>query len=217
MAQPATFADFKEQEREAKKGIILQAAIKVFSEKSLQTASLREIAETAGISHANIYRYFDDKQALFVEAFILGAEELIERLEAVLAAKPGEQLLEAIAETFMGYLQEHEHYFMMMTQFMLDGSLSADSVERLNRTMKAFLGTIEKAARLAGGAANARYLAHTFFACLNGILITFHNYPGRSREELTAHMKTLALIFIQMFRDGLSSGNYNQHIPGGPP
>jgi hypothetical protein len=81
--------------------------------------------------------------------------------------------------------------------------------------MKAFLDTLEKGVRLAGGAGNPRYLAHSFFASLNGILITFHKYPGRSREELTEHMKTLTLIYTQMFRDGLLAGNYHRHIQGG--
>jgi AcrR family transcriptional regulator len=215
MADPRTFAQQKEKEREAKKGIIVRAAIGVFSEKSLREASLRDIAEAAGISHPTIYRYFEDKQSLFVEAFAQGAEELIDRLESVLDSQPPESLLEALAETFMGYLLEHEHYFTMMTQFMLDGSLSADSVARLNTSMKAFLDTLEKGVRLAGGAGNPRYLAHSFFASLNGILITFHKYPGRSREELTEHMKTLTLIYTQMFRDGLLAGNYHRHIQGG--
>jgi AcrR family transcriptional regulator len=217
MTDPATFADYREQEREVKKQIILQAAIRVFSQKSLQQASLRDIAEQAGISHATIYRYFQDKQALFVEAFIMGAEELIERLEAVVASSPAESLLEATAETFLDYLNEHEHYFTMMTQFMLEGSLSQDSVARLNQSMKTFLDVIERAIRLAGGQADGRTLAHTFFACLNGILITFHNYPGRSRQELEAHMKTLAHVFIRMFKGDMAADNANRSIPGGAP
>lgn len=215
MTDTKTFAQHKEQEREAKKGIIIRAAILVFSEKSLHETSLRDIAEAASISHATIYRYFEDKQSLFVEAFTQGIEELIDRLESVLDSQPRASLLEALAETFTGYLLDHEHYFAMMTQFMLDGGLSADSVARLNTSMKAFLDTLEKGVRMAGGEGSPRYLAHSFFASLNGILITFHNYPGRSREELTEHTKTLTLIYTQMFRDGLLSGNYQRHILGG--
>ena len=213
MDSPTTFAGFKEREKEAKKQIILQAAIRVFSEKSLQSASLREIAEQAGISHANIYRYFQDKQSLFVEAFLLGAEELTAKMERIIQSPPSRDLLQATAETLIDYLNENEHYFVMMTQFMLEGGLSPESVHSLNAAMKSFLDRIETIAQMAGGHRNARYLAHTFFACLNGILITFHNYPGRSKQELDRHMKTLSHVFIQMFEDGMSTGNYNLHIP----
>jgi len=41
----------------------------VFSEKPLQKVSMREIAINAGISHASIYRYFHDKNELFLEVF----------------------------------------------------------------------------------------------------------------------------------------------------
>lgn len=213
MSAPSTFADLKLREKEAKKEIILQAAIQVFSEKSLHKASLREIAEVAGISHASIYRYFQDKQTLFLQAFLLGVQELGRMLDSLIDSGPRQDLLELTAQTLLDYLRENEHYFTMMTQFMLQGGLSAQSLQDLNRAMKSFLDRIETISRMAGAKTNARYLAHTFFACINGILITFYNYPGRNRQELNQHMWTLALIFIQMFKDGLSTGNFSQHLP----
>ncbi len=215
MGAPETFSDFKDQEKEAKKKIIARAALRVFSEKPLQKSSLREIAEKAGISHASIYRYFQDKQALFVEAFLLGAEELIRKMDALIENPPESDLLQEAAGILMNYLTENEHYFMMMSQFMLDGELSPKSLENLNLAMKSFLDRIEAVVRMAGGESGLRYLAHTFFAVINGILITFRNYPGRSRDEVNTHMKTLSLIFVQMFKDGIAAGNYNLHITGG--
>jgi AcrR family transcriptional regulator len=217
MSDPVTFAEFKEKEREAKKRIILQAAIRVFGKKSLNSASMREIAEEAGISHASIYRYFRDKQALFVEAFLLGVQELQEKLEAILRSPPEEEVLQLTAQTLLDYLSRNEHYFAMMTQVMLEGDLSEESVGALNSGMRSFLDRIEAVARLAGAEHNVRYLSHTFFACLNGILISFYNYPGRSREDVESHMKTLARVFIQMFTDGIRTGSYNHQIPGGRP
>jgi len=217
MSDPLTFADFKEREREAKKRIILQAAIRVFSKKTPDSATMREIAEEAGISHANIYRYFRDKQALFVEAFLLGVEELEGKLEAILQSPPQEGLLQLTAQTLLDYLNQNEHYFAMMTQVMLQGYLPEESVSALNKGMRSFLDRIEDIARLAGAEGNVRYLSHTFFACLNGILITFYNYPGRNREDVESHMKTLARIFIQMFTDGIRTGSYNHNIQGGQP
>lgn len=213
MSDPSTFADFKLLEKETKKKIILQAATRVFSEKSLHKANLREIAEEAGISHANIYRYFHDKQALFVQSFLLGVQELNEKLDEIINFPPQGDLLNNSAAMFVDYLHENEHYFMMMTKFMLEGGLSRSSMQNLNQAMKDFLDRIETIVQMAGGRENSRYLSHTFFACLNGILISFINYPGRSREELREHMKTLTMLFVQMFKDGIHTGNFNQHIP----
>ena len=215
MNHPATFTDFKIREKQAKKEIILQAAIRVFSEKSLHKSSLREIAEEAGISHANIYRYFQDKQSLFVESFLVGAEELIDKLESIINSPPDGDILQISAEIFIDYLNDNDYYFMMMTQFMLEGGLSDDSLRSLNKAMKLFLDKGETITQMAGGRDNLRYLSHTFFSCLNGILITFRNYPGRDNEELRSHMKTLSCLFVQMFRDGINSGNYNKYLSGG--
>ncbi len=215
MSAPTTFAALKAQQKETKKSIILHSAIRVFSQKSLHKASLRDIAEEAGISHASIYRYFQDKQSLFVQAFLLGVQELSAKLDHILHSHSENDILQITADTLLDYLNKNEHYFTMMTQFMLEGGLSSESVLDLNLAMRSFLDKLEKITRIAGGKSHLRHLAHTFFACINGILITFHNYPGRSKQELQKHMQTLSMIFVQMFRDGLATENYKQHIPAG--
>ena len=44
---------------------IYEAAIKEFSEKGFNKASMREIAKSAGMTVGNLYRYFRGKEALF--------------------------------------------------------------------------------------------------------------------------------------------------------
>ena len=39
-----------------------------------------------------------------------------------------------------------------------------------------------------------RPLSHAFFAALNGVLITFRNYPGRSAKAVRQHMLKIAGI-----------------------
>ncbi len=43
--------------------------------------------------------------------------------------------------------------------------------------------------------------AQAFFASLTGVVMTFRNYPNRTKEEKRKHMHTLALLIMQ---DGLS-------------
>ena len=208
-----SFGEFRQQEKETKKDIILGAAIRVFSEKSVQRTSLREIAQEAGISHPNIYHYFRDKQTLFVDAFLVGAQELMQRMESSVHLSSQRDPLAAAADTIISYLQENEYYFMMMTQFILEGQLSPDCVHRLNEAMKSVLSRIDSVLQNAGATNNVRYLSHTFFACINGILITYRNYPGRDSQEIDQHMRTLASIFLQLLKDGILTGNYKAHLP----
>jgi len=62
MAQRGPYQKGKIKRRE-----ILLAAIEVFSRRGYRGASIREIAETVGLTQAGIFHYFASKEELFVE------------------------------------------------------------------------------------------------------------------------------------------------------
>ncbi len=47
------------------RGLILEAALQLFSKQGYRGTSIREIAEAAGLSTGNVYHHFPDKEALF--------------------------------------------------------------------------------------------------------------------------------------------------------
>ncbi len=47
---------------------IVEAALRVFAKKGYAAATIGEIAATAGISTGNVYRYYENKEALFEDA-----------------------------------------------------------------------------------------------------------------------------------------------------
>jgi TetR/AcrR family transcriptional regulator len=55
---------------------ILNAAVKLFSEKGYAAVSMRGVAEEAGVSKANIYHHFDSKEALYKAIVRESAAEL---------------------------------------------------------------------------------------------------------------------------------------------
>jgi len=191
MKKSRSFGTLREQEREARRDIIVGAAERVFAQKPFDTVSIRDVAREAGISHASIYRYFPDQRALFVEAFLRGAEKLERLIDG--ASSGG---VESIAETYLRFLVDNDQYFRMMTHFMLDGSLSGEQLDRLNAAERMVLDRLEK---VFGSSKNARKLSHAFFAAMNGVLISFRNYPGRSRDEVIGHMIELGRIIALKF------------------
>ena len=54
MQELATFIKLREDEREIRKNLILEAAMKLYSEKSFYDVGMRDIALEAGISAAAI-------------------------------------------------------------------------------------------------------------------------------------------------------------------
>lgn len=200
------FARLKEQEREARRAVIIDAAEQVFATKPFNKVSMRDIAQEAGISPALIYRYFPDQQHLFVEAFLRGTTRLIEIYEELLNSGDKVTIKDA-ASQFITYLSEHEQYFKMMTHFMLDGTLNAELLDRLNSIERSMLDQFDRLFRKIGAKGDTRMISHTFFAALNGILITFRQHPGRSKQEVQEHMEKIGGIVSRLFEHALSQGD----------
>ena len=195
------FSSLKAQEKRARQDVIVDAAQRVFATKPFNKVSIRDVAREAGISHASIYRYFPDQQALFVEAFLRGAKEIVQVLDDIVRnSEQGD--IEKVTEEFVTYLIENDQYFRMMTHFMLDGSLSAEMVEKLNAMERLLFDEFDKLflKMTEAGEGEVRLLSHAFFAALNGVLITFRNYPGRNREEVIRHMRRIAGIIANKFK-----------------
>ncbi len=199
------FMNNHDDRRLIRKTAIIEAAEKVFSEKSFSKVSMRDIARQAGISPALIYRHFPDQQHLFVEAFLLGTQRLLERFTDMLSRDdaPG---LEAASDIFIAYLTEHEQYFKMMTHFMLEGTVHEGLLDRLNDIERSMLLQFDRLFEKSGARHNVRLISHCFFACLNGILITFRQHPGRTREEARGHMNHIGHVMARMFLHAIRTG-----------
>jgi AcrR family transcriptional regulator len=198
MKKKNTFAEFKNNEKRARQGMIVQSAQRIFAVKTFNKVSIRDIAREAGISHASIYRYFPDQQSLFVEAFLHGAEEITAVLDGIIK-NSRKKPIENVAKAYLGYLIDNDQYFRMMTHFMLDGSLSAEMVEKLNAAERQIFDKFDTLFRKVNMPEPVRPLSHAFFASLNGVLITFRNYPGRSAKALHQHMHKIAQVIVSQF------------------
>jgi AcrR family transcriptional regulator len=55
----------REEKSERSRRLVLDAALRLFSHAGFRSTSVREIAETAGVSIGNVYHHFPDKEAIF--------------------------------------------------------------------------------------------------------------------------------------------------------
>ena len=60
--------------KENKKELIIREALKLFSEKGFAAVSMRDLAESVGISVSTIYHYYESKQALVKDMIELANE-----------------------------------------------------------------------------------------------------------------------------------------------
>lgn len=193
-----TFSHLKDEAKLARQEIIIEAAKRVFAVKPFNKVSIRDIASEAGISHASIYRYFPDQQALFVEAFLHGAKEIGITLEGIIENAKTPDIIK-MSDAYVTYLMDNDQYFRMMTHFMLDGSLSEEKIEKLNAAERRIFDQFDKLFRKMNKPEPVRLLSHALFAALNGVLITFRDYPGRTPAAVRQHMLNIARVIARSF------------------
>ncbi|SFG83187.1 transcriptional regulator, TetR family [Desulfotomaculum arcticum] len=197
----STLIKLKENEREVRRNLIIDASVSLFARKPFNQVGMRDIAAEAGISPASIYRYFADRDELFVEALYREAKVIGKNLEKLLEENKNASM-EKLACDFVEYLLDHDTFFQMMSHFMIDGGINETSLARFNEIERYLLNIFDESFAKIGVKENVRLVSHAFFASLNGILITFRNYPGRDKKEIRKHMLRLASITAGVFEKG---------------
>ena len=75
------------QHRSAGEAAILDAAASLFSEHGYDRVSMRQVAEAAGVSKANIYHHFQSKEALYLAIMHASADKLSALVENLAEGK----------------------------------------------------------------------------------------------------------------------------------
>ncbi len=203
MAGRNTLNKLKQQEREIRENLIVDAARTVFGSKTYDQVSMNEIAKAAGIAKSSIYTYFPNQEALFVETAFRDTGKFIAALKKRVQAERSPSL-EAFMDDYLDYHIEHDAHWRMITHFALHGNIGEASAEKLNQISRQVMDLLETVLKKFDYQGDTRLLSHTLFAALSGIMISFRKYPGRTEPARIAHMKRIAklvermlLVFIQ--------------------
>jgi AcrR family transcriptional regulator len=203
MAGRNTLSKLKQQEREIRENLIIDAARTVFGAKTYDQVSMNEIAKAAGIAKSSIYTYFPNQEALFVETAFRDTGKFIAALKERVQDERSPSL-ESFINDYLDYNIEHDAHWRMITHFALHGNIGEASAEKLNQISKQVMDLLETVMKKFDYQGDTRLLSHTLFATLSGIMISFRKYPGRTEPARIAHMKRIAkmvermlLVFIQ--------------------
>jgi AcrR family transcriptional regulator len=197
MTRRDTLNQLKQQEREVRENLIIEAARTVFGARTYDQVSMNEIAKAAGIAKSSIYTYFPNQEALFVETAFRDTEKFI----AVLKKRVEEERSPALAtliDDYLDYHIDHDAHWRMITHFALHGNIGEASAEKLNRISRQVMDLLETVLKKFAYPGDTRLLSHTLFAALSGIMISFRKYPGRSEQERISHMKRIAKMVERM-------------------
>ncbi|MFZ5569851.1 MAG: TetR/AcrR family transcriptional regulator [Thermodesulfobacteriota bacterium] len=197
MADTNTLSELKMQEREARRRLILDAAGQLFAEKDFRSVTVREIAKAAGTSIGTIYNHYPNLTELFLDIFLRHAREITRILDA--GSRREAPSLDRLCELYITYLNDNMTFYQMMGHFMLGGEMSAAATQKLNTVMKPLMDRIAGVIGATGIHPQPRLIAHSLFSALNGIMISYARYPGRSQEEIRRHTIRLAGLVAGIF------------------
>lgn len=209
MHDNSKFSKLKETEREARKAILIEATLELLAEKPFDEIGVRDIAAAVGVSPASMYRYFPSRESLFVESFIKDLQT-IERWLDDLILQTEDFSMENFARALVSHLIKSEPTFQMMSYLMIKGEMEESLLRKFNAVQRSILNKIDTFLLKAGIETDSRMFSHVFYSALNGILMTFRNYPGRSKEEVEKHITNLAELLCKIFRYGVASPLFDE-------
>lgn len=168
-----------------KRGLILDAARRIFEADGLDGASLRAIAAAAGYTPAALYFHFDSKEAIYAEVLRGSLVNLGQAVNgAVSRARLPPERLRAAAMAFFRYYDDNPRDldlgFYLFRGGMKPHGLGKERDEILNAALELALAPIAEAAQGLGARLDeARFLMADIFAHAAGLLLLAHT--GRIR------------------------------------
>src|SRR5947208_1573780 len=189
-----------------KRGLILDAARKVFETDGLDGASLRAIAAAAGYTPAALYFHFESKEAIYAEV-LRGSLASLGRAvsRAILRSKAPADRLRAAAMAFFRYYADNPRDldlgFYLFRGGMKPRGLGRERDEILNAALEQGLQPIADAALALGARRDeAKLVLVDIFAHAAGLLLLAHT--GRIRM-FGASAPSLMERFVERLIAGL--------------
>ncbi len=106
---PSDLTPAQEERRRA----ILEAAERLFADGRFDEVLMEDVAEEAGVAKGTIYRYFADKESLYLTVLTEGFEELQRQIREVASPDPVDRLEHAV-RAVVGYMSRNRFLFRLM-------------------------------------------------------------------------------------------------------
>jgi AcrR family transcriptional regulator len=109
----------RERLKEETQRAILEAAEQVFGASGLSGARMDDIAARAGVSVGTLYNHFEDRDALLSTLIVSRREDLLRRLDDVLAAhdrEPFEPQLEHFLRSVLEHFDSHKAFLAILLE-----------------------------------------------------------------------------------------------------
>lgn len=194
-------------EKRERRDLILAAAKAEFSAHGYRGATVRTIAEAAGLTPGSVYQYFDSKLSLYRTLSLAGLDALERFIAESGAADPGGAAdgVRALAGAYLRFFEEERQLYdiividhLGVSDFFEDLSLVPELERRTEGLLSLLASLIEKGGRQGEfRRVDAKKTAVTLWGLIDGVLMLevkrSTGFVGYGVRELLGHAVDLAL------------------------
>ncbi len=173
----------RRQHAEERREQILEAALRIFSEKGYAGASIRDIAREVGVTEGLLYHYFESKEQLMHSCW--KERSWHAHLERILAGADGVPLADVLRDMVRDFLEtlrtNGPTVRMCVAEMQRNSEMAAEHLKRIEASSKLiddFLFSRQKAGEIRAGA-EVGMAAGLLLGCAQSLFLIW----GRSEDE----------------------------------
>jgi AcrR family transcriptional regulator len=194
---------------------ILDASLRLFSERGFARTTVRDIARQAGITDAAIYYHFESKREL-LEALVeeRGFLNSLQNLARLQADAPLQETLHWTARGALAIMDENRDFLRLIIMEGLGGDDAAlEQYDRLLGLWESALSSVlrryQEKGELPENSAEtvARHIIYTILMAFEESLLGRHIPPGSSAEERRDALGTFVTPALDHIIEGLKPGS----------
>jgi AcrR family transcriptional regulator len=180
-----------------------KAALNVFSEKSVDAATVEEITEKADLGKGTLYQHFDDKEEIVVTLVEEAIEHLIERIRSYDSAPDTlEGMLEHLLDAHYEFSVDSREEFLLLFQGKLLVKLQSETLDDLEEPYLRYLEEIENQLSTYLSPRIDPLKVRRLACAVAGFVFGFFSFAmiGMTEDEIENSVKPLRQTFVKSLR-----------------
>ena len=177
-----------------------EAALDIFSEKSVHAVTVEEITEKADLGKGTLYQHFEDKEEIVVTLVEEAVEHLIERIRAYDSTPDTlEDMLEHLLNAHYGFSTDAREEFLLLFQGKLLLKLQSDTLDELEEPYLRYLGEIEEQVSVYLSPQIAPLKVRRLACAVAGFVFGFFSFAmiGMTSNEIETSITPLRRVFVK--------------------
>lgn len=177
-----------------------EAALGVFSEKSVDAATVEDITDKADLGKGTLYQHFEDKEQIVVTLVEEAVAHLIEHIRDYESVPETlEEMLEHLLNAHYEFSVDAAEEFLLLFQGKILLKLQSDTLDELEEPYMRYLEEIEEQVSIYLSPRIAPLKVRRLACAVAGFVFGFLSFAmiGMTSEEIEKSIKPLREVFVK--------------------